>query len=326
MNMPSIFRTTARWVVLAMAVLGIQPVAAQYPSRPILLVVPFTPGTGIDIIAHTLGPRLSERFGQAVVVDNKPGASSLIGSEFVARAASDGYTLLVTATSLTITAALHKKLPYDVEGSFEPISLIATGTMSLLVSNSTPAQNVGELVVLAKSRPGVFNYGSAGVGTGPHLAMELFRQESGIDLAHIPYKGAAGAFVDLVGGRVNAMFQPIHASLNFVQQGKIRMIAVLAPERSPIVPNVPTMKEAGFPNVHLENWYGMLAPAGTPRGIIARLNTEINTQIATATFKDELAKQGLNTVGGTPSQLADTIRSELVRWRRVVAAANIQAQ
>ena len=312
----------------AMAVLLCGSAAAQspFPSRPILLVVPFTPGTGIDILARTLGPRLAERFGQAVAVDNKAGASSLIGTEFVARAAPDGHTLLVTATSLTITAALNKKLPYDVEKSFAPISLVATGTTALLVGNNTTAQNVGELVTLAKAKAGALNYGSPGIGTGPHLAMELFKQEAGINMTHIPYEGAAGSFVDLIGGRIDAMFQPIHASLTYLQQGKLRMLAILADGRSTVVPNVSTMKEAGYPNVQLENWYGVLAPAATPRDIIARLNSEINGQLGTAAVRDELSKQGLSTVGGSPSRLEDTIRSELVRWAQVVKAGNIKAE
>ena len=296
------------FTVMAALFIGTSAAQVPFPSRPILLVVPFTPGTGIDILARTLGPRLADRLGQPVAVDNKAGASSLIGTEFVARAAPDGHTLLVTATSLTITAALNKKLPYDVEKSFAPISLVATGTSALLVGNNTTAQNVGELVTLAKAKAGALNYGSPGIGTGPHLAMELFKQEAGINMTHIPYKGAAGSFVDLIGGRIDTMFQPIHASLTYLQ------------------PNVPTRKEAGYPNVQLENWYGMLAPAGTPRDIIARLNNEINAQLGTTVVREELAKQGLSTVGGSPARLEDTIRSELVRWARVVAAGNIKAE
>ena len=314
------------FTVMAALFIGTSAAQVPFPSRPILLVVPFTPGTGIDILARTLGPRLADRLGQPVAVDNKAGASSLIGTEFVARAAPDGHTLLVTATSLTITAALNKKLPYDVEKSFAPISLVATGTSALLVGNNTTAQNVGELVTLAKAKAGALNYGSPGIGTGPHLAIELFKQEAGINMTHIPYKGAAGSFVDLIGGRIDAMFQPIHASLTYLQQGKLRMLAILADSRSAVVPNVPTMKEAGYPNVQLENWYGMLAPVGTPRDIIARLNNEINAQLGTTVVRDELAKQGLSTVGGSPSRLEDTIRSELVRWARVVAAGNIKAE
>ena len=319
-------RIEFKWIFAASFAIAAMPATAQYPSRPILLVVPFTPGTGIDILARTLGPRLSERLGQAVAVDNKAGASSLIGTEFVARAAPDGHTLLVTATSLTITAALNKKLPYDVEKSFAPISFVATGTTALVVGNNTPAQNVGEFVALAKSKTGTLNYGSPGVGTGPHLAMELFKQEAGISMTHIPYKGAAGSFVDLIGGRIDAMFQPIHASLTYLQQGKLRMLAILADNRSAVVPNVPTMKEAGYPNVQLENWYGILAPAATPRDIVARLNSEINAQLGTASVKEELSKQGLATVGGSPSRLEEVIRSELVRWARVVEKGNIKAE
>ena len=313
-------------VLAALAAIASNASFAQYPTRPITLVVPFTPGTGIDILARSLGPRLGERWGQGVAVENKAGASSVIGTDFVARANPDGYTLLVTATSFTITPALNRKLPYDVEKSFAPVSQLASGISALLVSTQTPASNVAELVALARSKPGALNYGSPGIGTGPHLAMELFKLEAGVDMAHIPYKGSAGSFVDLVGGRLNAMFQPIHASLPYLQQGKVRMLAILAPERSSVVPNVPTMKEAGYPNVQLENWYGLFAPAATPRDVVTRLNGEINTQLATPAMKEELAKQGLNPAGGPPSQLAELVRSELGRWMRVVTTAKIQPE
>jgi tripartite-type tricarboxylate transporter receptor subunit TctC len=235
---------------------------AQYPNRPVSLVVPYTPGTGIDIIARTLGQKLTTRWGQGVVVDNKPGASGNIGSEFVARAPADGYTLLVTATSLVTNAALNRNLRYDPVKSFAPVGLLATGTMSLIVSNSTPAATVQEFVALAKKRPGELNYGSSGNGTPQHLTMELFKLEAGIEVTHIPYKGTAGAVNDVIGGRVNAMFMPIHTALPYVNQNEMRMLAVVAPERSAVVRVVPTMAEAGFPGVQVENWYGLFAAGG----------------------------------------------------------------
>ncbi len=299
--------------------------AAEYPDRPITLVVPFTLGTGIDIIARTLGQKVAERWGQAVIVDNKPGASGNIGNEAVAKARADGYTLLMSATSLVTNAAINRRVPYDPEKSFLPVILIASGTMSLLVSNGTPAYKVEELVALARKRPGELNYGSPGNGTTHHLTMELFKHDTGINLTHIPYKGSSGAVTDLVAGRLNAMFMPIHTALPYAQQGSMRMLAVLAPERLPVVPNVPTMREAGFAKVHVENWYGMHAPAGTSQDIVAKLNAEINAQLVTPSVKDVLSRQGLNTIGGPPSRLADLVKSERERWPGIVSAAGIGA-
>lgn len=301
------------------------PAAGEYPNRPITLIVPFTLGTGIDIIARTLGQKVAERWGQAVIVDNKPGASGNIGNETVAKAKPDGYTLLMSATSMVTNAAINKRVPYDPEKSFVPVILIASGTMSLLVSNGTPAYKVEELVALARKRPGELNYGSPGNGTTHHLTMELFKHDTGIDVTHIPYKGSAGALTDLVAGRLNAMFMPIHTALPYAQQGSIRMLAVLAAERLPVVPNVPTMREAGFANVHVENWYGMHAPAGTPQEVVVKLNAEIDAQLGLPSVRNVLASQGLNTIGGPPSRLADLVKSERARWPAIVSAAGIRA-
>ena len=304
---------------------GASAAANSYPNRAVSLVVPFTPGTGIDIIARTLAQRFSEKWGIGVVVDNKPGASSNIGTEFVARAPADGYTLLVTATSLVTNAAINKGLRFDPEKSFMPVSLVATGIMSLLVSMDTPVKTAQEFVALARRKPGELNYGSSGNGTPQHLTMELFKLDTGIDVTHVPYKGTAGAITDVVGNRLNAVFIPIHTALPFVQQGKLRMLAVLAPERSSVVPTVPTMKEAGFPSVQVDNWYGVLAPAGTPVEIVNKLNAEITAQLASPVVAEVLAKQGLNPVGGAPARLADLIKLERARWPRVVEAAKIRA-
>ena len=319
-------RGTALLCALAVVEPAALPAAAQsYPSRPVNFIVPFTPGTGIDIIARTLGQRLGERWGQGFVVDNRPGASGNIGAAAVAKATPDGYTLMVTATSLVTNAAVNKNLPYDPLKSFEPISLVATGTMSLLVSNNTPVHTVEELVSYAKQRPGELTYASSGNGTPQHLSMELFKLEAGVDLTHVPYKGTAGAVIDTVAGRVNALFIPIHTALPFLQRKQLRMLAIVSPERSPVVPNAPTMKEAGFPGIQIENWYGILAPAGTSAEIIAKLNAEINAQLASPQVNAILAKEGLNPVGGTPSRLTELIKTEQQRWQRVVAAAGITA-
>jgi tripartite-type tricarboxylate transporter receptor subunit TctC len=321
-----LLRAATLLCALAAVVPASLPAAARgYPSRPVTFVVPFSPGTGIDIIARTLGQKLSEKWGQGFVVDNRPGASGNIGAAAVAKAAPDGYTLMVSATSLVTNAAVNKNVPYDPLKSFEPISLVATGVMSLLVSNDTPVHTVKELVSYAKQRPGELTYASSGNGTPQHLSMELFKLEAGVDLTHVPYKGSAGAILDTVAGRVNAMFIPIHTALPYLQRKQLRMLAIVAPERSPVVPNVPTIREAGFPGIQIENWYGILAPAGTPAEIIDKLNAEINAQLASPEVSAILAKEGLNPVGGTPVRLTELIKAEQQRWQRVVLAARITA-
>ena len=302
------------------------PAAAQgtYPSRPISIIVPYSPGTGIDILGRVIAQKLAERWNASAVVDNKPGASGSIGTEIVAKASPDGHTLLMTATTFATSAAISKNLRYDPVRSFVPVSLVATGTMAFIASLSTPAQSVQEFVSLARSRPGVLNYASNGNGTPQHLAMELFKLDTGIDVTHIPYK-SAGYISDVVGGRVNAVIMPIHTAAPYLHSGKMKILAVMSNERSPVFPTVPTFAEAGFPNLQVDVWYGLLAPAGTPAEITARLNAEVNAMLALPEVRELLGRQGLNPVGGTPARLADTIRMELQRWPRVVASAGIRA-
>ena len=301
-------------------------VAAQsWPTKPVRVVIPFPPGGPTDNLARPLLQRLSERIGQQFVIDNRAGASGNIGAEMVATAKPDGYTLMVTATSLVTNAAVNKNPRYDPLKSFEAISLVATGIMSLLVSNETPAMSVKELIAYARQRPGELNYASSGNGTPQHLSMELLKLEAGVDLTHIPFKGTAPAITDTVAGRVNAMFMPIHTALPFLLRNQLRMLAVVAAERSPVVPNVPTMKEAGFPGIQVENWYVVMAPAATPAEIVTRINSEINAMLKTPETSGMLSKQGLQPIGGAPSRLTDLIRSEQQRWPRVVAAARIAA-
>ena len=325
-------RRGATWRRAARAIGGMLALAAvtgaqaqQYPNRAITIIVPFTPGTGIDIMARTIGQKVSERWGASVVADNRAGASGNIGAEMVAKAAPDGYTLMMTATSLATNAAINRNLRYDPAKSFAPISLVATGTMAFITSTNTSAATVREFVAMAKAEPAKLNYASSGNGTPQHLSMELFKLDTGIDVTHIPYKGAAGAVTDVVGGRVNAIIMPIHTAHPYVQGGKLKMLAVMAPERSPLYPNVPTLREAGYPNVQVDVWYGLLAPAGTPAEIVNRWNAEVNAILALPDVREILSKQGLNAAGGRAELLADMIRTELARWPRVVTAAGIKA-
>jgi tripartite-type tricarboxylate transporter receptor subunit TctC len=313
--------------ILALAVLAVGPVLAQqsYPSRTITIIAPFSPGTGIDILARTCGQKLSERWGVPVVVDNKPGASGNIGTELAARAAGDGYTLMMTATTFALNPALSKKAQYDPLKSFTPVSLVATGVLSFAVSANTPAINIGEFVALAKSNPGKLNYASSGNGTPQHLTMELFKLTAGVDIIHVPYKGAAEAMKDLAGGYVDAMILPVHTVAPLVHAGKVRLLAVLNDERSPVFPAVPTLRDAGYPEVESSVWYGLMAPATTPAVIVRKLNGEISAILALADVKEILGRQGLAPVGGQPERLSRLVGAELERWRRVIAQAKIRA-
>ncbi len=312
---------------LVLAALAAGPVSAQqdYPRRAITIIAPFSPGTGIDILARTCGQRLSERWGVAVVVDNRPGASGNIGTELAARAAGDGYTLMMTATTFALNPALSKKSSYDPLKSFTPVSLVATGVLSFAISANTPAANIGQFVALAKSNPGKLNYASSGNGTPQHLTMELFKLTTGTDITHVPYKGAAEATKDLAGGYVDAMILPVHTVAPLVHAGKVRLLAVLSDEPSSVFPNVPTLKDAGYPEVESTVWYGLMAPASTPADIVRRLNAEISAILALTDVKEILAKQGLSPAGGEPERLSRLVGMELERWRRVIAEAKIRA-
>lgn len=320
-------KATATTVLIVLGSLAATaPAYAQtaYPTRPINIIVPYSPGTGIDILGRVIAQRLSEKWSTGAVVDNKPGASGNIGTEIVAKAAPDGHTLLMTATTFATNAAVNKNLRYDPARGFAPISLVGTGTMAFFTSLNTPTQSVKEFVLLAKAKPGALNYASNGNGTPQHLAMELFKLDNGIDVTHIPYKSAS-YLADVVGGRINAVIMPIHTAAPYAHGGKMKMLAVMSAERSPVFPAVPTFAEAGFPNFHVDVWYGLLAPTGTPPEVIARLNAEVNAMLAQPAVREMLAKQGLNPAGGPSSRLADIIRQELERWPRVVSAAGIKS-
>lgn len=296
-----------------------------YPSRTITIIAPFSPGTGIDILARTFGQRLSERWSVPVVVENKPGASGNIGTELAARAAGDGYTLMMTATTFALNPALSKKARYDPLKSFAPVSLVATGLLWFAISANTKADSMSEFVAMAKANPGKLNYASSGNGTPQHLTMELFKLNAKVDITHVPYKGAAEATRDLAAGVVDAMILPVHTIAALVQAGKVRLLAVLSEERSPVFPAVPTFREAGYPGVESSVWYGLMAPASTPPEIVRKLNAEINAILALPEIKDILTKQGLIPAGGEPERLSNLVRVELERWTRVIAEAKIRA-
>jgi tripartite-type tricarboxylate transporter receptor subunit TctC len=321
-------RRITRIVALALLSLAaIGPAAAQapYPTRPIRIIVPYTPGTGIDILARVIGQRLSDKLDVGVVVDNRPGASGNIGTEAVSKAPPDGYTLLATASTLVTNVALQKSVPYDPLKGFTPIGPMAIGNLALVVNVSVPVRSVKELVALAKAKPGELNYASPGSGTPHHLAAELFKLQFGVNITHVPYKGTAGAVTDLLGGQVQVMFLPVHVALPHVQSGKLRMLASGGSHRSPATPDVPSLAEEGITDIDVDIWYALLGPSGLAKEQVALLNSQVNAILREADVRDNLLKQGLNPLPATPEDLTRMIETDLERWTRVVRAAKIEA-
>jgi tripartite-type tricarboxylate transporter receptor subunit TctC len=320
------FVKVALFVFLVAGPAAFTPAAAQQPGRTITIVVPYTPGTGIDILARVLGEELQKRWGQPVVVENKPGASGNIGTQQVARAAPDGHTLLMAANTFVMNASLFKSLPYDPQTSFAPIAEVATGSIALVVHPSLAATSVRELIADAKARPGQINYASPGRGTPQHMTMELFKLTAGVSLTHVPYSGSAGAVRDLVGGHVGAMFLPLHTALPLVADKQIRLLAVGGNARSALAPDAPTLEEQGVTGFDVDLWYALLGPAGMPPEMVARYNTEINDILKQPAVSDALAKQGLQARGGTAARLGDMMASDQPRWAKVVKDAGISPE
>jgi tripartite-type tricarboxylate transporter receptor subunit TctC len=300
--------------------------AAQAPGRAITIVVPFTAGSGPDILARTIGEEIQQRWSQPVVVDNKPGASGNIGAQLASRAAPDGNTLLITSNPFTANISLFKSVPYDPTKSFTPIVFVGTGALALVVHPSVPAKTTREFIDHVKARPGEINYGSPGVGTPHHLAMELFKLTTKTDLKHIPYRGSAGATQDLVGGHVSAGFQALHVILPIARENQVRLLAAASKERVAIARDLPTLHEQGLTGFDVNLWYGILSPSGTPPEIVARYNATINEILRSPQVVEKLAKQGLAVSGGTPQQLADFLATDVDKWQKVVKEAGISAQ
>ena len=297
-------------------------IAQPYPSKPIRLIVPYPPGGGTDIFARIVGAKLGEALGQPLVIEQRPGAAGVIGAEVAARAAPDGYTLVIgQASNLAINPNLMSKLPYDPVRDFAPITLIAASPSLLVVHPSLPVRSVKDLVALAKSRPGAINYASAGNGTPGHLAAEYFKTVAGINLVHIPYKGATPAQNDVIAGHVSMYFSSPVAAQPYVQSGRLRQIAVTSAARFPPLPDVPTIAEAGYRQVDMTSWWGLLAPAGVAGDIIARLHAETLKVLGAAEMKERLARQGAVVITNTPEQFAAYIKTEIANWSRIVKAS-----
>ena len=319
------FRVFSTAVLLAALVFA--PAAlAQQPTGTITIVVPFTPGTGPDILARTIGEEIQQRWHQPVVVDNKPGASGNIGTQVVARAAPDGHTLLMTSNPFTANISLLKDVPYDPLKSFSPIIMPGYGVLALAVHPSLPVKTTQEFVAYAKAHANEIDYGSPGIGTPHHLAMELFKLSTGINVRHIPYRGSAGAVTDLLGGHVKTGFMAVHLALPLVKDDKMRLLGVASLERSKVAPDVPTLDSQGIKGFEVNLWYGLLAPAGTPADVIGRYNSVVGEILQQPKVVESLAKQGLTIAAGTPEQLGQFLAADVVEWQKVVKDAGIAAQ
>ena len=307
----------------AVLALGVQAAFAQgYPSKPIHLIVPFPPGGPTDIVGRLVGHKLAEGLGQPVIVDNRAGAGGTVGSSAAAKAPADGYTLLYGSTStLAIAPSLYRDLAYDPRNAFAPISLVSRGAIIAAVNATVPARTLQEFIALAKKSPGKLSYASAGSGTPPHLAAELFKSIAGVDLLHVPYKGGAPAINDLVGGQVQAIFEGEVVLLPHIKSGRVRALAISGMKRDPELADVPTFVEAGLPKYDAYFWSGLVAPAGTPAEVIAKLNSVIVQALNAPDARDALKHQGLEPAGTTPQQFGAFIAGEVERWGQVVKAS-----
>ena len=301
-------------------------VAQEYPAKAIRIVVPYSPGGGLDVVGRPIAQKLSESFGQPVVIDNRPGGGTTIGTTVVAKAPADGYTLLLTLSALTISPSLYPHLPYDPVTDFSPVIWIGTTSYLLSVHPSVPANNVKQLVALSKSMPDKFSYSSPGNGTDPHMAAELFKIMTGVKWTHIPYNGGGPAAVAAMGGQVELTFLPTSVGTPFVKAGKLKALGISTAKRSTLLPELPTIAESGVPGYEAEAWSGILAPAGTPKEIVARLNGAIAKIVHTPEYKALLEARLVEPVGSSVEQFSNRIRDDVAKWRKVVREGGIKTE
>ena len=299
---------------------------ATYPTKPIRLVVPFTPGGSTDILARAIGQELTRAWGQSVIVDNVPGAGGAIGADKVAKAPADGYTLLMGHIgTLAVNPSLYPKLPYNPLKDFAPVAGVARVPNVLVVHPSVPAKDVRELVALAKAKPGQLNYGSGGNGSAANLATEYFKLQTGVSMVHIPYKGTAPAVTDLIGGQIQVLFTGAPAVIGHIKSGQLRALAVSSPKRLDALPDLPTVAESGYKDFEADQWYGVVAPAGTPREVISKLNVQINAALNTPELKARLSAEGAVAMPGTPEALGQLMAREITRWKPVITSGRVKA-
>ena len=312
-------------LALAFALVPGAAFAQAYPSKSLRWVVPFPPGGAMDVIARTLAERMSVSMGQAVVMENRPGAGGNIGSDLVAKAAPDGHTLLIVSIGQAVNPALYAAMPFDAQKDFEPVSLLAVVPNMLVANPSLPAQNVRQIVELARAQPGKLTYASAGNGTSIHLAGELFASMANVNMLHVPYKGSGPAVTDLIGGQVNLMFDSITSALPHVKAGRLKAFAVTGAKRSKAVPDLPTIAEAALPGYELNPWFAVFVPARTPRAIVERLNRELLAALDLPETQKKLDLIGAERVGSTPAELAAHLKRETERWGRIIRERDIRA-
>jgi tripartite-type tricarboxylate transporter receptor subunit TctC len=321
---PVLSRPAVLLALLGVAAPGV--LAQNYPAHAIKLVVPSSPGGGTDIVGRILAQKLSEQLGQQVVVDNRAGAGTIIGNDAVAKSAPDGYTLLMGLSTLAINPSMYAKLPYDALRDFAPISQAVSSPNILTLHPSVPAKTVKELIALAKARPGSLTFGSAGMGTSPHLSGELFKTLARIDMVHVPFKGSGQSVISQLAGEIAANFPSVPTAMPYIKAGRLRGLGVTTLKRAQALPDVPSIAEAGLPGYEATQWFGLLAPAGTPRSIVDRLYQESSRALRSADVKERMTAEGLEVVGGTPEEFAAYIRSETDKWTKVIAAAGIKPQ
>ena len=314
-------------MLLALIGMGVQSAPAQnYPTRPIRLVVASSPGGASDILARTLAQKLTEEFRQQVVVDNRGGASGIIGTDIVAKSTPDGYTLLIIQPSLTINPNIFKKLPYNAMRDFAPISLVVDAAQIMTANPSVPAKSVKDLIALAKSKPGHLTFGSPGLGTSPHLTAELFKLKAGVDIPQVLFKGSGMAYISLISGEISLAFSTVLSAMPHVRSGKIRALGVTTSKRVQVLPDVPTIAESGLPGFETSQWFGILAPGGTPRPVIDRLYQALSRASSSPDVKDRLAAQGVEVVNRKPEEFASVIKHETRQWAEVIKAAGIKLE
>jgi tripartite-type tricarboxylate transporter receptor subunit TctC len=300
--------------------------AQAWPAKPIRYLVPFPPAGATDITARIIADKIAGPLGQPVVVENRPGAAGNVGSELVAKAAPDGYTLLQCTVAQSISQTLYAKLNYDLEKDLTPVAMIALVPNVMEVNPSVPAKSVAEFIALAKSKPGKINFASSGSGTSIHMSAEMFMMMTGVKMVHVPYKGSGPALADLLGGQVDVMFDNLTSSIGYIKSGRLRALAVTTSTRYPELPDVPTMQEAGVAGYEATAWFGMLAPKGTPKSVVARINAEVDKALAQADVKEKLAQQGAVASAWTPEQFGTFIHNEIAKWGKVVKASGAKVE
>ena len=320
-------RRTALLMTMAAPFGASRAIAADYPTKPLKLIVPYAPGGGADAVARILAQHVGASMGQSIVVENKGGAGSIIGTDLVAKAEPDGYTLLLGQSGpISINPAVYKKLPYDPVKELAPVTMTNSYPYVLVVNGKLPVDTLKELIELGKSKPGSMNYGTTGVGAANHLMSELFCAKTGVKMTHIPYRGTALAVADAVAGNVTMVFSDPVSALPQVNSGTLKALAVTSPERSPVFAQVPTMRESGYPDVEAVAWHGIFVPARTPQPIVDRLNTEIVKALQIAEIKDVLSKQAMQPVGDTPQEFAAFLQKDIAMWKEVAASANVSVE